>query len=106
MPARKHTRGKGDGHAGLQAKELKQVAMPSRLKPRKRRELPHQVVQELVDAVRVEKLSHAQAALRFQVTKTLVSRVVKSSGDAGYLPGLRDRADAKAWKLNATKEAA
>jgi len=45
--------------------------------------------------VSVEKLSHAQAALRFQVTKTLVSRIVKSSRDAGYLPGLRDRADAK-----------
>ena len=56
--------------------------------------------------MRVEKLSHAQAALRFQVTTTLVSRVVRSSGDAGYLPGLRDRAEAKAWKLNATKEAA
>ena len=44
----------------------------------------------------VEKLSHAQAALRFQVTKVLVSRIVKSSReDAGYLPGLKERAETK-----------
>ena len=33
----------------------------------------------IIDAVKVEKLSHAQAAIRFRVTKTLISRLVTQS---------------------------
>ena len=65
----------------------------------KRRELSHQVVQELVVAVRAEKLSHAQAAIRFQVTRVLVGRIMKSSiEDESYLANLEARADAKDYK--------
>ena len=54
-------------------RELQLHQKPSRCKPRPKRELTVDVVEEVWRAVRVEFLSHEQAAVRFGITVKLVS---------------------------------
>ena len=59
-------------------------------------------LQTIVDTVKQEKLSHAQAAVRFNVNKSLVSRLsVQSRKDPNFLEKAAIKESARRLKLRA-----
>ena len=83
--------------------ELRQDAVPSRRKPRKRAQLTHAELKEVWDAVMVDKFTHAQAAVRFRVTKILVGKIIRSfKRMPDYIGTLEAAAGAKQVKVDAT----
>ena len=59
-------------------------------------------LQTIIDTVKQEKLSHAQAAIRFNVNKALISRLsVQSRKDPNFLEKAAIKESARRLKLRA-----
>ena len=57
--------------------DFKETQNPARSKPKNLRKLSIEMMNEIVDAVLVEKLTQRETAERFNVTKMLVYKLVK-----------------------------
>ena len=71
-------------------------------KPKRRHEMTTEELQTIVDTVKQDKLSHAQAAIKFNVNKTLISRlIVQSRNDPNFLEKAAIKESARRLKLRA-----
>ena len=73
-----------------------------RYKTKKRHQMTTEELQNIVDTVKQEKLSHAQAAIKFNVNKSLISRlIVQSRKDPNFLEKAALKESARRLKLRA-----
>ena len=71
-------------------------------KTKKRHQMTTEELQNIVDTVKQEKLSHAQAAIKFNVNKSLISRlIVQSRKDPNFLEKAALKESARRLKLRA-----
>ena len=71
-------------------------------KTKKRHQMTTEELQNIVDTVKQEKLSHAQAAVKFNVDKSLISRlIVQSRKDPNFLEKAALKESARRLKLRA-----
>ena len=71
-------------------------------KTKKRHQMTTEELQNIVDTVKQEKLSHAQAAIKFNVDKSLISRlIVQSRKDPNFLEKAALKESARRLKLRA-----
>ena len=71
-------------------------------KTKKRHQMTTEELQNIVDTVKQEKLSHAQAAIKFNVNKSLISRLsVQSRKDPNFLEKAAIKESARRLKLRA-----
>ena len=71
-------------------------------KTKKRHQMTTEELQNIVDTVKQEKLSHAQAAIKFNVNKSLISRlIVQSRKDPNFLEKAAIKESARRLKLRA-----
>ena len=71
-------------------------------KTKKRHQMTTEELQNIVDTVKQEKLSHAQAAIKFNVDKSLISRlIVQSRKDPNFLEKAAIKESARRLKLRA-----
>ena len=76
---------------------------PNLRKKLTRHQLSADVIKDLIEAATVDKRTHAHISMEFNVTKALVSRIIKSHRtNPGYLDGLYAKEKAKKGKLMAT----
>lgn len=80
----------------IPSEELRQDVIPSRRKPKKRAALTHTELKEIWDAVKVDYFTHAQAAVRFRVSKVLVGEIIRTfKRMPDYLGTLKAAANSK-----------
>ena len=71
-------------------------------KTKRRHQMTTEELQNIVDTVKQEKLSHAQAAIKFNVNKSLISRlIVQSRKDPNFLEKAAIKESARRLKLRA-----
>ena len=76
---------------------------PNTRKKLTRNQLSADVIKDMIEAATVDKRTHAHISMEFNVTKALVSRIIKSHRtNPGYLDGLYAKEKAKKGKLKAT----